>query len=174
MRYECARRSIRTGDLIAFRERHGIIPALTRLVTRSPYTDVGIAIWVACGSVDRLLVVVPTAQGAAPVPLSNYRGVDFDIYRSPVDRVRAYVYAWKMLCWKVRPALSTLLRIAAIRWLRWPAPKSDGGLPFRYELPALIYRLAGWSPRGLGMAHAPADVVRAVGDAPLYKVRHCE
>lgn len=45
MDYAAARNLIRTGDLIAVRDVHGLLGRATTLFTHSPYTHTGVAVW---------------------------------------------------------------------------------------------------------------------------------
>lgn len=83
MPYAEARLLIRSGDLIAVRKRYGLLPTLTRWITRSPYTHTAIALWGELSGVDRLLAAEAKASGAFLTPLSQYAEVDFDVYNGP-------------------------------------------------------------------------------------------
>ena len=83
MNYSDVRAQIRTGDLIAFRKRHGLLATLTRWITKSPYNHTALVIWVGLGEERRLLVAEQKASGAFLTPLSQYAGDDFDVFDAP-------------------------------------------------------------------------------------------
>lgn len=161
--YARLRDRIHTGDLIAIRATSGLFPLLTRVVTRSPYTHTAIAVWVTSrGGARRLLVVESNAAGASLAPLSNYADVDFDVFRSPVDRSRVERAVWGLLGTKVHYDVPDLARIAAHRLLGVPLPERDDGELICSALSATIYLTAGWQPaRPLPSIPAPADVAAA-------------
>lgn len=82
MNYEEVRDKIQTGDIISVRNNKGFMHKLTRLVTRSPYTHSGIAIWL-----DEGLWMAEINGGKNHlIPLSQVDGIDFDVSECPVDR----------------------------------------------------------------------------------------
>lgn len=86
MNYEEARSQVEDGDLIAVRGRRGPLAVLTRLITRSPYTHTGIALWVDGG----LWLAEINAGGNHMVPLSQI-DQDFDVFGPPGDVTREAV-----------------------------------------------------------------------------------
>lgn len=156
--YAEARDQIKTGDLIAVRSLGGVLSAITRAVTRSPYTHTGIALWES----GRLLLV-ETRGVAALVPLSQYRDGDFDVIDCPVDREAAYLLVYHLLGRTISYDFMDLLRIAAHELLGVPLPDADDELMICSALSAAIYKAAGWQPAGLPSLPAPRDVVRAAG-----------
>lgn len=157
--YAEARDRIKTGDLIAVRSLGGGLPALTRMVTRSPYTHTGIALWES----GRLLLV-ETRGVAALVPLSQYEDSDFDVIDCPVDRQAAYLCVYHLLGRTIRYDFMDLLRIGAHELLGVPLPEADDELMVCSALSAAIYKSAGWQPSAdFPSLPAPRDVVRAAG-----------
>lgn len=171
MRYAEARPLIRTGDLIAVRATHGGLPAVTRWVTRSPYTHTAVALWGGFRGVERLLVAQTNGAGCGLAPLSHFARTDFDVFDCPVDRGAAEQAVWALLGTRIRYDLADLARIAAHRLLGWPLPPADDGRLICSALSASIYLHAGWAPARLPSIPAPDDVVAALGAAPRIEVR---
>lgn len=167
MRYCDARQWIGTGALIAIRSRQGIAARMTRLVTRSPYTHLGIAIW--CGG--RLMSAEQKASGACLTPLSQYAGVDFDVYFTGLRRYDVEREIWKAIGAPVHYDWEDLLRIAANKLIGWPLPDRDDNELICSSLAAKIMIAAGWRPSDLPSIPAPCDVVAAIGIAPEIEVR---
>lgn len=172
MRYEDARRHIRTGDLIALRQRRGVLPALTRWVTLSPYTHTAIAVWAGCAEQRRLLVAEVKGSGGFLTPLSQYAEGDFDVYAAPPEvLIEIEATIWRRLGAPVGYDLPDLLRIAAHRLLGWPLPERDDGNVVCSSLSASLWLAAGWRPDDLPSIPAPDDVVAALGVPPKASVR---
>lgn len=90
-KYLAVRPRIEDGDLIVVRGEH-LIDRLTRLVTRSPYTHTGVAVWL-----DGRLFMADLNSGRNH--LTALSAVDnFDVYRPPIglyrDRIRQAVFDW--------------------------------------------------------------------------------
>ncbi len=168
MKYDEARALIRTGDLIALRQVHGIAPAMIRLVTGSPYTHTSVAIW--CGG--RLLVNETQASGACLRPLSNYDNEAFDVIPCPIDRGEVEAAMWELLGRKIKYDLADLARIAANRLFGIPLPKREDDALICSSLSATIWMRAGWRGRSLPSIPAPDDVVREAGTV-MIEVRPC-
>ena len=172
MRYADARDHIATGDLIAVRKKHGLLPRLTRLVTRSPYTHTAIALWCGSGEHRRLLVAEAKSAGACLTPLSQYAGIDFDVYLSPPEvglSIEAAI--WETLGTPIGYDILDLVRIALNRLAGVPLPHHDDGLKICSALSATLWLLAGWRPRYLPSIPAPDDVVAALAVPPTLEVR---
>lgn len=167
MNYAEARPLIQTGDLIALRQSHGGFPALTRLVTRSPYTHTSVAIWCA----DRLLVAETQGAGSCLRPLSNYDADDFDVIACPLDRREVEGAIWQLLGRKISYDVLDLITIGLHRLVGVPLPPADDDKLICSTLSAVIWQAAGWRPTGLPSIAAPDDVVRA-GGAVVLKVRN--
>lgn len=171
MRYHIARGLIQDGDLIAVRQRRGVLPALTRVVTRSPYTHTAIAVWGGFGGASRLLVAESNGGGCSLSPLSHYENVDFDVFRCPVDRVAATSALWNLIGVEIAYGFTDLFRIAANRMLGVPLPpRPDTHAMICSALSATIYMNSGWKPV-LPTIPAPSDVVRALITHPFLEVR---
>lgn len=174
MRYANVRDHILTGDLIAIRKRTGFLPVLTRWITGAPYTHTAVAVWVGSSGVDRLLVVESNAAGASLSPLSNYRGMDFDVFRCPIDRYKTHASMWRLLGNKIHYDIKDLVRIGLNRLFGVPLPEHDDDNLICSALSVTIYRKAGWRPAYLPSIPAPDDVVAAIGEKPLFEVRRLD
>lgn len=173
MKYDEIRDLVRTGDVIAIRKRHGFLPTLTRWVTRSPYTHTAIALWVEVGGVDRLLVTEAKASGAFMAPLSQYAGVDFDVFDAPRLSIHLIEQAiWSTLGQPIAYDFLDLLRIGVNRLFGIPLPDHDDESMVCSALSAFILMRAGWQPiGGLPSLPAPDDVVAALVMPPRWEVR---
>lgn len=173
MNYADIRAKIRTGDLIAFRKRRGLLARLTRWVTKSPYTHTALVIWASWDDERRLLIAEQKASGAFLTPLSQYAGDDFDVFDAPLEVViDVGDTIWKTLGQPIYYDFGDLLRIAANRQLGWPLPKRDDANLVCSALSATIWLQAGWQPRWpLPSIPAPDDVVSALGVPPVLQFR---
>ncbi len=172
MKYAEARDAIRTGDLIALRRRKGLLPWLTRLICRSPYTHTAVAVWSGVGQDRRLLVAEQKASGASLAPLSQYAGEDFDVFSAPQESMARIEGAiWEALGKPIGYDVGDLLRIAASRLLGWPLPRLDDEQLVCSALSAAIYLNAEWYPWFLPSIPAPDDVVAALESVPRLVVR---
>lgn len=182
--YAQARTLIATGDLIAFRQRGGLLHWLIRRVTRSPYTHTAIAVWAGPEghphhpgvfkrhhSARRLLVAEAKASGAMLTPLSQYAGVDFDVLPCPREaKVKVEPILWRIIGHPIAYDVLDLLRIAAHRLFRRPLPVRDDARRICSALSAEIWHRAGWSAT-LPSIPAPDDIVAAHGGPPILCVR---
>lgn len=174
MNYTDIRAGIRTGDLIAFRKRNGLLARLTRWVTKSPYTHTALAVWIYhYGGEHRLLVAEQKGSGAFLTPLSQYAGSDFDVFDAPREVVlEVHNMIWKTLGRAIGYDVLDLLRIAANRLIGWPLPKRDDANLVCSALSATIWLKSGWQPRWpLPSIPAPDDVVSALGVPPVLQYR---
>ena len=173
MNYSDIRAGIRTGDLIAFRKKHGLLAMLTRWITKSPYTHTALVIWVGLGEERRLLVAEQKASGAFLTPLSQYAGDDFDVFDAPHEvLIDVGDMIWKTLGLPICYDVFDLLRIAANRMIGWPLPKRDDANLVCSALSATIWLKSGWQARWpLPSIPAPVDVVSAVGVPPVLQFR---
>lgn len=143
MLYEEARKAIETGDTIAVRTSHGILGDLTKIVTRSPYTHVGVAIWVA----GHLYMAELNGGRNHLVPLSQL--TDFDVYARPAG-ISAEAADAAILFWLAKPVSYGFLALVAIGFLNWFRIKVF--VHWRKILVCsgyvvAIYEHAGWSER---------------------------
>lgn len=171
MRYADARDQIRTGDLIALRKKHGFLPVLTRLITRSPYTHTAIALWCGSGEHRRLLVAEAKASGAFLTPLSQYASENFDVFLAPREvglSIEAAI--WEALGEPIGYDLMDLVRIGLNRLFDVPLPPHDNALKICSALSATLWLQAGWRPRYLPSIPAPDDVVAALAVPPTIEV----
>lgn len=166
--YDECRDLIFSGDLIAVRRRNGFLPALTRQITGSPYTHTATALWLD----DGLYVAEMDGIKGVLVPLSQYAGVDYDIFECPVfDRDRVKACTLGLLRTKIHYDYLDLARIAAWKVMRLPLPRQDRNGLVCSAFSARIYREAGaWFP-GLSAIPAPSDLVEAVGTPAVLEVR---
>lgn len=164
--YEDARECIADGDLIAVRSRSGLVPWLTRLVTDSPYTHTGVALWM-----EGRLLLVETRGVASLVPLSQHARHDFDVIRNPLPgkqgqwNVKKAIFA--LLGSTIRYDYLDLLFLAAHELADIPLPEHDNRRLLCSALSASIYLRAGWCPAGLPSIPAPRDVVRSAGSVAI-------
>jgi hypothetical protein len=97
MNYDEVRDKIKTGDVISVRAKNGIIADMIRLVTRSPYSHSGIAIWLG----DGLWMAEINSGHNHLVPLSQYQYMDFDVFECPADRDRTQVEILQSLRFRI-------------------------------------------------------------------------
>lgn len=169
--YPAARPRIQTGDMIAIRSTHGGFVALTRWVTRSPYTHTAVAVWGRFAGIERLLIAETNGAGCSLSPLSHYEDSDFDVFDCPVDRAEAEYSLWELLGVRIAYDLADLGRIAANRLFGVPLPPKDEDGLICSAMSGTIYLHAGWEPRGLPSIPAPDDMVRAMAAPPKLEVR---
>lgn len=102
--------TIETGDLIAVRTAHGIMGRLTQLVTSSPYTHVGVALWLG----GELLMAELNGGRNHLVPMTQL--TDYDVYAQPADLrdVVGAIHQWLRL-----PVNYGFLAFVAIGLLDW-------------------------------------------------------
>lgn len=167
MNYAEARGLIKSGDLIAVRSHRGGLSAITRLVTRSPYTHTAVAIWLA----DRLLLAEMNSGGACLVPASKYADTDFDVFQCPVERGDVIQAAFDLLGLDIGYDFGDLLAIAAHELFGRPLPAADDKNLICSALSASIYLHAGLDRVGLPSIPAPRDVVDWLLFAPILEVR---
>lgn len=77
MKYSDARPEIKTGDLIAVTKAHNWLGTLTQLVTRSPYTHVGVARWLDGG------LYMAEINGGRNHLIPTSQLTEFDVYEMP-------------------------------------------------------------------------------------------
>ena len=81
LKYDQVRREIKDGDILLYKGkgvlRSGFIPTLVQLVTRSPYSHAGIAVWWN----DRLMVIEAIGNGVIVNPVS----LSLDRYHARVE-----------------------------------------------------------------------------------------
>lgn len=160
MNYEQARPLVQDGDLVAVRSARGGLSALTRWVTRSPYTHTAMAIWIA----DGLWVAEMGLGGNHLVPLSHYKDRRFDVFDCPVERETVRRWTLTVMREPIEYDLLDLLHIAVHHLLGTPLPNARGCVCSAFN--AATYLWAGWTPAGLPAIPAPSDVVAALGGVP--------
>jgi hypothetical protein len=161
MIYADVRSSIRTGDLIAVKKRSGFLPVATRIVTGSPYTHTGIAVWAG----GRLLLAETNAGGCCVAPLSQEAPYDFDVFDCPIaNRNIVEAMIWNMLGTRIPYGYVDLARIAGYKLFAIPLPKQDGSDLVCSALSAKIYIESGWAPVGLPSIPWPGAVADALKD----------
>lgn len=167
MIYAEARPLIRNGDLVAVKRRNGLLPILTRLVTNSPYTHTGVAVW----SDGRLLMAQANGGGVNLAPLSQEASTaDFDVYGCPVDGAAAVLQAWLLLDTRTYYSFADLWRIFLFMRLGIALPKNESGGMICSTLSARIYQFAGWAPEGMPSIPWPAAIVTALRTRPRLEV----
>lgn len=140
MVYDDVRTQIRTGDLIAVKRSSGLFPVATRIVTNSPYTHTGIAIWAG----GRLLLAQTNSGGCNLAPLSQEAVYDFDVFDCPVNRNAVEVEIWKELGNRITYGFLDCVRIFGFKVFGIPLPKHDGPDLICSALSARIYKNVGW------------------------------
>src|SRR5579859_1866316 len=145
MIYADIRNQIKTGDLIGVKRTSGIFPIATRIVTNSPYTHTGIAIWAG----GRLLLAQTNSGGCNLAPLSQEAVYDFDVFDCPVDREACETAIWKELGSYITYGFMDCVRIFGYKVFGIPLPKVDGPDLICSALSATIYKMAGWKPVNL-------------------------
>lgn len=162
MKYDQARPFIKDGDLIAVKRRSGPLAVGTRLVTKSPYTHTGIAVWAG----QRLLLAQANGGGINFVPLSQEDAYAFDVFTPPVDGAAAVDAIWQVLATPVPYGFGSLLRIFLFLEFGIPLPPPPADSYICSALSAHVYQLAGWKPDGLPSIPWPGAVVAAIGAPP--------
>lgn len=167
MLYADAREQIRDGDLIAI--RGNTTKPMNRLIawaTGSPYTHTGTALWLG----NRLWISEMKASGNHLVLLSTYSMVPFDVFPCPVERdafLRAALdNAETHRGYDFNDLLALLWRFK----LRLEVPEDEDADVVCSGLSWLEYCMAGapWPKR---TRVAPAELVSAIGEAPLLAFR---
>lgn len=163
--YESARSLIRDGDLIAVRG-HGLFASCIRAVTQSEYTHTGVACWLG----HRLMIAESRGGVAAFSPVSQYDGVDFDVFDCPVDRDAAVYAALDVLGMVIRYDYADLGAVAAHELFGIPLPAEDGSM-ICSAVTAAIYKhqRCRWQA-ALPSIPVPRDIVAAVGIPPKLTV----
>ena len=159
MTYDEARHQIRTGDVIGVRGRKGPLAWLTRLVTWSPYTHVGIALWVGGG----LYLAEINGGGNHLIPMSQIAHTGFDVVRCPAHPADVPYAIETQLHDHQGYGFGTLVTIAARRVFGVELA-GDGAVCSSYA--ATILTLAGWG-HSLPNAPAPDEVMEASGKVVL-------
>lgn len=170
MRYDDARPMIQTGDLIAVRRRSGPLAIATRLVTDSPYTHTGVALWVGPPGDRRLLMAHINGGGAGLVPVSQEVEFGFDVYPCPVDRAEVERAIWATIGVRISYSVGDLVYILLYLKLGVPLPQ-QGDDYICSALSAYLYLLAGWKPSNLPAIPWPGATVASLEVGPLVKVR---
>lgn len=114
MLYDIARDQIDTGDVIAVKEKYGVLSAFTRFFTRSDYTHVGIAIWLH----DGLWMAELNGGRNHIIPISQLSDVPYDVYHCPVeDRSRVDKAITDSLRVRVDYGFAALIPIGLLNFL---------------------------------------------------------
>lgn len=169
--YQHARDEIQTGDLIALRGTRGLFAWLIRIITGSPYTHTGIAIWI-----NGRLLVVETRQGPASlVPVSHYAHDDFDVFRAPLDCKQLALGSREVILNSIGAlrayAWGDIVRVALHELIGVPLPKPAADRLICSSLSEYIYRRLGWQPENLPSIPTPRDLVAAIGMPARLEVR---
>lgn len=170
MRYDDARPMIQTGDLIAVRRRSGPLAIATVIVTNSPYTHTGVALWVGPPGDRRLLMAHINGGGASLVPVSQEAEFGFNVYPCPVDRAEVERKIWATIGLRISYSGTDLVYILLYLKLGLPLPK-QGDDYICSALSAHLYLLAGWKPANLPAIPWPSAIVAALGASPVVEVR---
>jgi len=124
--YSSVRGKIKNADILLYKGQ-GIISWLIKLVTRSPYSHAGLAVW----WYDRLMVMEAVGKGVVVTPLSinvaHYDGgVEWYQYKDDipdVDRVKMVHFAQQQLGKKY--AIWKMVSILFYRLFQWNVDKRD-------------------------------------------------
>jgi hypothetical protein len=168
MNYAAARDLIQDGDVVVVKRRSSALAVLTRLVTRSPYTHTGIAVW----SGGRLLLVQANGGGVNAAPLSQEAEFAFDVYDPPAGLARSEIVqaAWDAIGARLSYAIADLFEIWLYLWFGIPLPEKPGEDPICSLLTARILMAAGWAPVNLPSIPWPSAVADALGKPPRLSV----
>jgi len=166
MKYDDVRNSIKTGDLIGVKRTTGLFPIATRIVTNSPYTHTGIAIWAG----GRLLLAQTNSGGCNLAPLSQEAVYDFDVFDCPVDRNKCEAAIWAELGTRIPYGFIDCARIFGYKVFCIPLPKEDGPDLVCSALSARIYMNAGWQPVGLPSIPWPGAVTDQLQAVKKFEV----
>lgn len=158
MNYDDARPLIKTGDIIGVRGRKGPLAWLTRIVTRSPYTHVGVVVWLG----GRVLMAEINGGGTHYVPLSQLAHTGFDVARPGCDPTRVESAIEVSLQDHQGYGFGTLGLIALRRVVGIDLTPADYSQVCSSYAVAIL-QLAGWAPK-LPLIPAPDEVMAA---APL-------
>lgn len=167
MKYADVRDLINTGDLMAVRSHRGGLSALTRIITKSPYTHTAVALWLG----DRLLLAEMNGGGACLVPASKYADTDFDVFACPMRAADVAGAMFDLLGLDISYDFGDLLAIAAHELLGRDLPPVDDRNLICSALAASIYLNAGLPRGGLPSIPAPRDVAAWMGVGPTLEVR---
>lgn len=162
--YDDVRRLIQDGDLIAVRGQH-LIDRLTSLVTRSPYTHTGIAVWIG----DRLFMADLNSGRNHLTAVSCVP--EFDVYSPPpgMDRttIRLALFDWLaspidygFLAFVIIGLRSALGLKNFIHWRKIVV--CSGGSVMIYEMAAHMMQVEGKTPPAAWLEHtrqlSPGDL----------------
>jgi hypothetical protein len=153
--YADGRSAIADGDLIAVRGRRGVVPILTRWVTRSAYTHTAVAVWLDGG----LWAAEINVGGNHLVPVSQLRDA-FDVYDCPGDRAAVREVVLRRLRTARRYGVLDLFLIAARRLLGVHLGNSQDEVCSEFS--ARVYVEAG-TVLDVPSLPAPDEVAAAVG-----------
>lgn len=160
--YDEARKFISDGDVIVLRGSllHSPLSLATRLLLRTPYTHASIALWLEGG----LWVSEMWSQGNVLVPLSQYAGENWDVFKCPVeDTAKVKGLILKHMRNEIRYDFGDLMRIAANRLLGVPLPEEDDETMVCSSYVPHVLMEAGWAAEGLPSIAAPDDLARVLG-----------
>lgn len=160
-------RDVRDGDLIAVRSKSGGLPALTRFVTRSPYTHTAVVIRLD----GEAWLAEMSAGGNNLIPLRRRAAQPLDVFGFPGDRAVARRCMLESLVRKIPYDVMDLVRIAAFNLLQFELPRTDRGGMVCSAYSSVLWRLAGVALKTPAIA-SPADLVAGVidyGATALYQ-----
>jgi hypothetical protein len=153
-------RDVQDGDLIATRSNHGGLPALTRKITKSPFTHTAVVIRLD----DRAWVAEMGAGGNHLVPLNRYAHSQLDVLGFPGDRGLVRANTLESLQGRIKYDWMDLLRIAAFNLLHLRLPRTDKGGMVCSAYSAMLWLGAGVR-LVLPSLPSPGEVVAAARDA---------
>ncbi len=166
MNYAELRERVLDGDLIAFRSYRSLLGKVVRRLC-GPYTHTGVAVWLEEGRAAGLFITEMDGAKNVLVPLSQYAGVAFDVYRCPVDRVRVREILFEELRVRVGYSWGDIWHLGRHFLLGTPLPPAEKGRAICSSQSAWIYLRGDWTPRvPLPSIPWPTALVRSI-DAPI-------
>lgn len=154
------------GDLIAVRSNRGGLPKLTRFFTGSPYSHTAVVIYLD----DMPWAAEMGAGGNSLVPLSRHASMPFDVFAFPGHRGLIRRNTLESLKGHIDYGAFDLLRIAAYNLLHFKLPRTDRGGMVCSAYSAWLWKGAGMRFPGMPSIPSPADLVKAVGGKPSYRM----
>jgi hypothetical protein len=108
--------SIETGDIIAIRGEEGFLTPFTKFFTRSPYTHVGLAVWIA----GELWMAEINGGKNHAIPVAQLDAECFDVFARPdgISAERAEIAILEALRTKTNYAFIGLFVIGFLNYLR--------------------------------------------------------
>jgi len=170
-KYEEVRDQIKDGDWIGVKRRNGFVPNMIRLISRKPYTHVAGCIW----QDKRLYVAGMLGCGNVLIPLSQYKGIEFDVFPSPLEAPDTEYKARESIAKNMGvhiPYAFLDLGLTAIRkWLKLDLGHSNNKLYCTAWLKKVFVDMGVTGPiEQMRGDSSPGDLVDAFGKPPKFSV----